>query len=232
MFIELDTVDSTNKYIRDNLEKLDNYSLVFAHHQTRGRGRISRYWYDDKNSITASLLIKDVKGEVKHLSLIVAYAIFKALKELDLDVKIKWPNDIYVGDKKICGVLIETIISDTITAIIGYGINTNTKAFPPNTGNPTSIYLERQIETDNIKLAKRVSELIIDAYENVDFKEVIKVNRENSYLMGKKVRLNYYGDGIEGYVTSLDESGNIIIDTGISTIGVFSGELTLLKDEK
>jgi biotin-(acetyl-CoA carboxylase) ligase len=48
--------------------------------------------------------------------------------------------------------------------------------------------------------------------------------------MGKKVRLNYYGDGIEGVVKDLDESGNIIIDTGIAQIGVFSGELTLLKD--
>jgi len=231
MFIELDTIDSTNNYIREHLDSLKTYSLVFAHHQTKGKGRITRFWYDDKKSITASLLIKNVKGDVKHLSLITAYAIFKALKELDLDVKIKWPNDIYVSDKKICGVLIETIISDTITAIIGFGINTNTEAFPDNL-NATSIFLEKGIETDNIKLAKRVAELIIDAYENVEFKEIVRVNRENSYLMGKKVRLNYYGDGIEGYIYNLDESGNIIIDTGIAKIGVFSGELTLIKDEK
>ena len=231
MFIELDVVDSTNKYIRENMDKLDNYSLVFAHHQTKGRGRISRSWYDDKNSITASMIIKDVKGEVKHLSLIVAYAIFKALKELNLDITIKWPNDIYYGDKKLCGILIETVISDKIDAIIGFGINSNTKAFP-ETLNATSIYLEKGIEIDNVNLAKRVAELIVDAYENVDFSLVIKVNKENAYLMGKKVQLNYYGDGIIGHVIDLDESGNIILDTGISKIGVFSGELTLIKDEK
>ena len=232
MLIELETVDSTNNYIREHLDELNNYSLVFSHHQTKGKGRITRFWYDDKNSVTASLLIKSVKGDVKHLSLIAAYAVFTALKEYDLDVKIKWPNDIYIGDKKICGILIETIITDKIDAIIGYGINTNTKAFPVNAGNPTSIYLEKKIEVDNIKLAKRVSELIIDAYENMEFKDIIKINKENSYLMGKSVRLNYYGDGIEGKVIDLDESGNIIIDTGISKIGVFSGELTLIKDEK
>jgi len=231
MFIELRVTESTNTYIREHLDSLENYSLVFAHHQTKGRGRITRFWFDDKNSVTASMVIKKVEGDPKRLSLIAAYAIFKALKELDLDVKIKWPNDIYVGDKKLCGVLIETIISLDTTAIIGFGINTNTKAFPDNV-TATSIILEKNIETDNISLAKRVCELIVDAYENVPFKEIIKVNRENSYLMGKKVRLNYYGDGIEGYVTNLDENGNIIIDTGISTIGVFSGELTLLKDEK
>lgn len=228
MFIELDVVDSTNKYIRENIDKLDNYSLVFAHHQTKGRGRISRSWYDDKNSITASMIIKDVKGEVKHLSLIVAYAIFKALKELNLDITIKWPNDIYYGDKKLCGILIETVITDKIDAIIGFGINTNTKAFP-ETLNATSIYLEKGIEIDNLHLSKRISELIVDTYENVCFSDVIELNKKYSYLIGKKVRLNYYGDGIEGVVKDLDESGNIIIDTGISQIGVFSGELTLIK---
>ena len=229
MIIELDVIDSTNNYIRKNLDKLDNYSLVIAKHQTKGKGRITRSWYDDRNSLTSSMLIKDVKGDPKHLSLVASYAIFKALKEYDLDVLIKWPNDIFLNDKKLCGILIETIITDKIDAIIGFGINTNTKAFPESI-IATSILLEKGIEIDNVKLSKRVCELIVDAYEKIDFSEVIKVNKENSYLMGKKVRLNYYGDGIEGVVKDLDENGNIIIDTGIARVGVFSGELTLIKD--
>ena len=227
--IELETIDSTNNYIREHLDDLENYTLVFAHHQTKGKGRITRSWYDDKKSLTASLLIKDVKGDVRHLSLITAYAIYKTLKEMNLDVKIKWPNDIYLNDKKLCGILIETIISNKTDAIIGFGINTNTLSFPESI-IATSIKLEKNIDVDNIKLAKRVSELIVDTYENVSFEEVVKVNRENSYLIGKKVRLNYYGDGIEGVVLNLDEKGNIIIDTGIEKIEVFSGELTLIKD--
>lgn len=231
MIIELETVDSTNNYIRNHLDELDNYSLVTAKHQTKGKGRITRSWYDDRNSLTSSMVIKDVKGDPKHLSLIIAYAIFKALKELDLDVLIKWPNDIYLNDKKLCGILIETVITDKVDAIIGFGINTNTKAFPESI-IATSIYLEKGIEINNLELSKRICDLIIDTYENVDFKKVIELNKNYSYLMGKKVRLNYYGDGIEGVVKDLDESGNIIIDTGIAQIGVFSGELTLLKDEK
>ena len=228
MIIELDVVDSTNNYIRENLSNLENYSLVTAKHQTKGRGRITRSWYDDKNSLTSSLLIKDVKGDPKHLSLIASYAIYKALKELNIDTSIKWPNDLFLNDKKLCGILIETIITDKIDAIIGFGINTNTKAFP-DTLIATSIYLEKGIEIDNLKLSKRIAELIVETYEKDNFKEVVELNKANSYLMGKKVRLNYYGDGIEGIVKDLDESGNIIIDTGISQIGVFSGELTLIK---
>ncbi len=229
MIIELETVDSTNNYIRERINELDNYSLVIAHHQTKGKGRITRSWYDDKNSLTSSVLIKDVKGDIKHLSLIASYACFTALKELNLDVKIKWPNDIYYGDKKLCGILIETIITDKIDAIIGFGINTNTKAFPDNL-NATSIFLEKGVEVDNAKLSKRVLELIVLAYEKLDYSEVVFINKNNAYLMNKKVRLNYYGDGIEGIVIDLDENGNIIIDTGIEKISVFSGELTLLKD--
>ena len=228
MIIELDVVDSTNNYIRENLSELENYTLVTAKHQTKGRGRITRSWYDDKNSLTSSLLIKNVKGDPKHLSLIASYAIFKALKELDVDTLIKWPNVLFLNDKKLCGILIETIITDKIDAIIGFGINTNTKAFP-DTLVATSIYLEKGIEIDNLKLSKRIAKLIVETYEKDNFKEVVELNKANSYLMGKKVRLNYYGDGIEGIVKDLDESGNIIIDTGISQIGVFSGELTLIK---
>lgn len=229
MFIELETIDSTNNYIREHLDELENYSLVFAHHQTKGKGRITRSWYDDRNSLTASILIKNVKGDVRNLSLIASYAIFTALKEMALNVLIKWPNDIYLNDKKLCGILIETIISDKVDAIIGFGINTNTLSFPESI-IATSIKLEKNIDVDNIKLAKRVCEIIVDAYENIDFNKVVEVNRENSYLIGKKVRLNYYGDGIEGVVLNLDEKGNIIIDTGIEKIEVFSGELTLIKD--
>ena len=71
---------------------------------------------------------------------------------------------------------------------------------------------------------------MVEAYGKMEFSDIIKINKDNAYLMGKKVRLNYYGDGIEGIVKDLDESGNIIIDTGISQIGVFSGELTLIKE--
>ena len=229
MFIELETIDSTNNYIRSHLDDLENYTLVFAHHQTKGKGRITRSWYDDRNSLTASILIKNVKGDVRNLSLIASYAIFTALKEMALNVLIKWPNDIYLNDKKLCGILIETIISDKVDAIIGFGINTNTLSFPESI-IATSIKLEKSIDVDNIKLAKRVCEIIINAYENIDFNKVVEVNRDNSYLIGKKVRLNYYGDGIEGKVLNLDEKGNIIIDTGIEKIEVFSGELTLIKE--
>ena len=229
MFIELDVVDSTNNYIRSHLDELDNYSLVTAKHQTKGKGRITRSWYDDRNSLTSSVLIKDVKGDPRHLSLIASYAVFMALKEMNIDTLIKWPNDIYLNDKKLCGILIETIVKDSIDAIIGFGINTNTKSFPESL-IATSILLEKGIEVDNNKLSKRVCELIIEAYGKIDFKEIIKVNKENSYLAGKKVRLNYYGDGIEGKVLDIDERGNIIIDTGIERIEVFSGELTLIKD--
>ena len=229
MIIELDIVDSTNNYIRNHLDELDNYSLVTAKHQTKGKGRITRSWYDDKNSLTSSMLIKNVLGDPKHLSLIAAYAIFVALKEMNINTQIKWPNDIYLNDKKLCGILIETIINTRIDAIIGFGINTNTKSFPESI-IATSIYNELGVEIDNLALSKRVCELIVEAYEKIDFKEVVKVNRDNAYLMNKRVRLNYYGDGIEGVVKDLDESGNIIIDTGIEEISVFSGELTLIKE--
>lgn len=228
MLYEFDEIDSTNKFLKDNYENIENYSMAIAKHQTRGRGRINRNWYDDSKSLLASIIIKNVKGDVRHLSLIAAYAIFNSLKKLDLNVKIKWPNDIYVGDEKICGILIETILSDEITAIIGFGVNTNIKKFPSDI-KATSISIIKEAEVDNLSLAQDIKKEMINAYENVDFLDVVKVNRENSYLIGKEVMLNYYGDGLKGVIIDLLDSGNILLDTGVQKMEIFSGEINLSK---
>ncbi len=96
--------------------------VIVARRQTEGRGRLGRKWISDEGGLWASIVWKDIEKIVNYLFIVVALAILETLRFYGIDGKIKLPNDIYCGRKKIAGVLIET---SGRCAIIGIGININ-----------------------------------------------------------------------------------------------------------
>ena len=148
--IWLDTVDSTNNEAKRRLQDLDNLSVLSALEQTAGRGQRGNTWSAKPGeNLTFSIVMKfgeDSFPEVRALdqfviSEIAALSIVDTLAEYDIIAKIKWPNDIYVGDRKICGILIENSLRDTALAssIVGIGLNANQTVFDPSLPNPTSM---------------------------------------------------------------------------------------------
>ncbi|MBN2263977.1 MAG: biotin--[acetyl-CoA-carboxylase] ligase [Prolixibacteraceae bacterium] len=146
--IKLESVDSTNNYtsklLADN--KLNEGTVVLAGYQNAGRGQINNSWESEpgKNLLMSVLLYPDFLP-VQHqflLSKVVALGVRDLLACFVDEVKIKWPNDIYVGDKKIAGILIEnSIMGYTIgSAIAGIGVNINQKSFLSNAPNPVSLF--------------------------------------------------------------------------------------------
>ena len=127
-----ETIDSTNTYLKQNYENLDNFTFVRADLQTSGRGRSSRKWLSKKgDNLLFSLLIKDKEliNKYKALSINSAYLVLKILEEYGLkNLSLKWPNDIYVNGNKICGILLESVSKQEIEClIIGIGLNVNQK---------------------------------------------------------------------------------------------------------
>ena len=117
----IDVVDSTNTYFKNNYQNYQDKSVLIANKQTNGRGRFERTWKSN-NDICFSILYK--KKEL--FSVIAPLAIIYALKDLNIDALIKWPNDIYVNNKKLSGILIEDIYKDSFLAsIVGIGIKTD-----------------------------------------------------------------------------------------------------------
>lgn len=131
--IHFESLDSTNAYLKDNYEALEDLTFVSCNKQTQGRGRNDRIWQSDDNNLLFSLLIKDKRlfCQNKTISILSAYSVLQVLKEYGInDVSIKWPNDVYVGDKKICGILLQAISKKELDClIIGIGINVNQKTF-------------------------------------------------------------------------------------------------------
>ena len=131
--IHFESIDSTNTYLKNNYEDLENYTFVSANTQTQGKGRNCRKWDSENGNLAFSILLKDTRyfGLTNCESILSAYTVLQVLKEYGInDLSIKWPNDVYVGDKKISGILLEAVSKDNIEClIIGVGINVNQTEF-------------------------------------------------------------------------------------------------------
>ena len=145
----LDIAESSNDEARKAIDSLDNLSVVAVRCQTKGRGQRTNTWLSNPGeNLTFSIALKNLDilpSEQIAISQITALSVVDFLNLYGIDAKIKLPNDIYVGNKKICGILIENSIrgSQISYSIIGIGINVNQTEFPSSLPNPTSILLER-----------------------------------------------------------------------------------------
>ena len=147
--IWLDKAESSNDEARKAIDALDNLSVVAVRCQTRGRGQGTHTWETSPGeNLTFSVVLKDLDilpNEQIAISQITALAVVELLARNGIEAQIKLPNDIYVADRKICGILIEnTLCAAKIKwSIIGIGINVNQTVFPSHLPNPTSIALEK-----------------------------------------------------------------------------------------
>lgn len=154
LLLYTETLESTNEELRKraNKENLPNFTCVITDNQTAGKGQVGNKWESEAyKNLTFSILLHPTTLPILKqflLSKMVSVAIAQALEHYVTDVSIKWPNDIYVGDKKICGILIEnSIIGDKIhQSIIGVGLNVNQIHFSSNAPNPISIKIISNIE--------------------------------------------------------------------------------------
>ncbi len=147
-----DTVESTNDEARKAVGGLDNLSVVAARCQTAGRGQGDHKWHSRPGeNLTFSVVLKFGGDGLAPLAardmLLITEAVTLALRRYLLrkrvSARIKWPNDIYVGDSKICGILIENILHgpEVSSSIVGIGLNLNQTEFPPDLPNPVSLSL-------------------------------------------------------------------------------------------
>lgn len=159
----LETIDSTNRYVRDEATALwmsgYNAVAVVAEHQTAGRGQRGNVWVSESGrNLLMSLLVRptgvlEVTSQFL-LSQTVAVALHAAMKSFGIDTRLKWPNDIYVGDRKLAGILIELDCCGAYVeqAIIGVGLNVNQDGFLAMDRVPVSMkmLLGREIAVDDV----------------------------------------------------------------------------------
>ena len=209
---KVDEIFSTNTYLKDNYDKFDDKSILWAIKQTNGRGRYLRLW-ESNDDLTFSFITKE---NYKN-TIITPLAIVKALKKYDLNTYIKWPNDIYLDNKKLCGILIEDIYNSKFEAsIVGIGINYNDHIEYDGIGLNKYLKIEKEILIKGIileylNLIKEDNDSIINEYINYNF-----VIGKNIMYKNKKY-----------YVNGIDINGYLIISDGNDLIKVFSDEIDI-----
>ena len=230
--------DSTNLWIkRLAKEGASEGTLALAEFQSAGRGRLGRSWeVPEGTSVMMSILLRP-KFEPQYaptLTLVMGMAVAKAVKNLGFDVSIKWPNDVVVSHKKICGILTEMGVRDGKIdyAVIGVGINVNIREFPEEMADKaTSLYLESGKEFDRSQIPGLVMEAFEEYYEKFaatcdlsglkeEYESILANYNQPVRVLAK--------EPYEGVARGITDGGELLVEKTDGTIvAVSAGEVSV-----
>ena len=227
------STDSTNtRAIIESRENAPNGSLFVAENQTAGSGRMGRTWDSSecKDILMSVLLYVDIPiDEISKITLIVGLSLCKFLRrKIGIDAKIKWPNDIVVGSKKLCGILVKTSILEKRTATaVGIGINVNSNNFNKDIAQKaTSLYNETGVKFNRCSLIADMLKYLEKDYSK--FLKTHKIPKAYNKLccsINREVTAIKDGKSIMGIACGIDQMGNLKIRCDGNIYTVNSGEV-------
>ena len=229
--LHFEEIDSTNNYLKNSYQLLDNFTFVSADYQSAGKGRNDRKWESEKGvNLMFSFLIKDQKllEKAPTLSILTAVEVAKLLERYGLDnVSIKWPNDVLVNDKKICGILLESQLPHYL--VVGVGLNVNQKEFPSNLRrHATSISLELKRDLNIESIKEQLFSNIVNNLNEKYLDDDLSYFEQHNYLLNKKVKVTINQQLFIGEVVGIDDYFNIQILCDDILLHVDSGEIEIL----
>ncbi|MBE6358414.1 MAG: biotin--[acetyl-CoA-carboxylase] ligase [Lentisphaerae bacterium] len=220
--IVLQQVDSTNTYAKNHFDTLPDLSVIAAIEQTAGRGRLGRKWVTPPESaLTASAVLKNIKVPF-HAGVITGLAGLELVREQlpDKFCFFKWPNDIYIKERKIAGILSEGVLKNGRLAgvVSGIGINVNQSAEDMRLlDNPaTSLCAESGkkffLEKLRLELAEKIKKYYIMYQSNSE--AVLGLWRDENRLIGETLFLNMPDGTVrQGCFTGIGENGEMMLCT-------------------
>lgn len=237
--VHFEELDSTNKYAKEN--NLPPDGIVITSFQKEGKGRFGRKWIAAYDEDLTFSLIKKFKISVDNIHLVnfyTSYILSETLKSFlpdDVHLTLKWPNDILLNSKKICGILLEIsgLSEPEKKFIIGIGLNVNKSEIPGEISHKaTSLANEtkQKHEIENILI-----EFVRNFYANmhlIDIRgELMSVWKMNSELIGKKVKFIVVADSAEeeAEILDIEEDGSLKVALSNGEVkNFYSGEITFI----
>lgn len=229
--IHFKEIDSTNIYLKNSYKLLNDFTFVSADYQSGGKGRNDRTWISNHGeNLMFSFLIKnqELTKKYNYLSIYTAIEVARIIESHKIgNVSIKWPNDVLICDKKVCGILLEGQILEYI--VIGVGLNVNQKEFPSGLRRPaTSLSLEAKKDIDIEKLREKLFNQIVNGLSNFDERSCFEYLSKHNYLLNKKVRVTVNNNPFVGEVVGIDEDFFLQVRTNDMLIHIDSGEIEIL----
>jgi BirA family transcriptional regulator, biotin operon repressor / biotin---[acetyl-CoA-carboxylase] ligase len=207
----VDSIASTNSELLLKAEEYEHGDVLAAREQQAGRGRYGRQWQSREGGLYMSFLLKEIRNprELLPLSLLMALSVVRVLKNRSQgEFAIKWPNDVYVNERKICGILPETrVCGKSVNGVVGIGINVNNEIPPAGElRNPAISLRELTGELCDLRL---LAEEILDM-GNLFYRDIrtglfnTHLSDLNHYLYRRGQQLNMtMADGQRAQVTPL-----------------------------
>ncbi len=240
--LRFDSLGSTNTEAANQARQgADEGLCMIAREQTAGRGRHGRTWVSEPDSGLYFSIVLRPKFDLKHLPLITlmaGVAVYDTLKEFGLKPDIKWVNDVLIGEKKISGILAETVDTPTGNAVIvGIGINLKSSNFPDEIAETaTSIQAEiaqanspGNVEGALIKYLSYWYEILNSDDGPTEIVQNWRVR--SSYFSGKDVRVTLPDGVLEGTTDGLEENGALRVKTGDGSVTIVqAGDVERLRE--
>lgn len=237
--ISFKQIDSTNEEIKRQAKNGAESGLVCtAEEQLNGKGRLGRNWYSEYGTgIWTSILLRPYISpmEVSAITLICGLAVCDSIKKVTgLSATIKWPNDVLVNNKKVCGILTEmSAQTDAVDFIvIGIGINVNNEIFSEDIAyKATSLYLESNKKVSRVELLKEIlikTEQYTDEFVTDFTSDLLNRYKSQCITIGKEVTVEKKSTTISGTAVDITNNGTLVIETeNKERIEITSGEVSV-----
>lgn len=209
-------------------------TVVVADEQTAGKGRIKRLWLSPKGSIALSIILYPSLSYLPYLTMLASVAIVHSIEAVTgLKAQLKWPNDVLIGGKKVCGILIESDVRGNVVAytIIGIGINVNFRLadFPEILTTATSLADELGKDVSRVAVIRRLLIETERLYLTLpDGEPIYQEWRDRLVTLGRKVQVKSGKTALEGIAQSVARDGSLLLrhSNGSST-KIVAGDVSL-----
>ena len=219
------TLPSTNTYAKEEIANLTLPSLIIANEQTAGRGRRGNSFFSPKDTGLYMTLVFKENCNPELLTPAAAIAVCNALEKFGINPKIKWVNDVFLNNKKVCGILTERFIHSGCAYIaLGIGINISTCNFPEGLDIAGSI----NTDCDKSELADDICKNILEYVETPDNENIIRKYRRLLFILGRKVSYVKNNTEYSGTAIDINDQCNLIIRHADGSEAVLSsGEISI-----
>lgn len=238
--IYYEQIDSTNTKASElAVAGAEHGTIIVANKQTAGKGRSGRLWESPaENNIYMSILLRPDfdTARAPMITLVMAYSVAKVLHARGfVDAQIKWPNDLVLSGKKVCGILTEMHLQGTAIdhVVVGVGVNVNTRQFPEElVDKATSLTLECGKHMEKESLIGDIVDKFMEEYERfAENGDLAFLQKEyNSMLInqGKEVRVLEPENEYTAYALGINQTGELVVRLADGTVrNVFAGEVSV-----
>lgn len=224
---------STNRDVKELAQKgFPEGTVLFAEEQTAGRGRLGRSFFSPAGSgLYFSVLLRPTVGDPLRITAAAGVAVARAAADCGVELQIKWVNDLYLGNKKVCGILAEGAAKENGLEYCVLGIGLNVFAPQGGFGDLESVagaLWETAPDGDlRAKLAAGILDHFFALYEDLENPSLLEEYRRRSYLQGKTVTVLRGNERFPATVTGIGEDLSLQLKTADGTVSLSSGEVQL-----